>query len=312
MAGEQRTDKVISLVQDLKIALQEEMLKLKELTSEVEVKKRSWEEAKLGKVEKVHFPSKIKLDVGGKLFATSLSTLMSIGGTFFSAMFSGSFKFALDKDGSYFIDRDPLVFPIVLNFLRGTPPDFKNITPREFVALVSDAEYYQLDDLSAIINEQAKKRRRFKWLPEASCVLSNEDYTVRKTMNINSWNCKVLGEGEWSSGIHTWEITFDTINSDRSGMVVGLCRKDQSSSDFSSAIGFGMSGNMYGGVTQVGSSLVTSARKVKIVADFDLNKIDLFADGALAATGSIPSKPLCPCAFIYYGDQLTLNEIETV
>jgi hypothetical protein len=49
---------------------------------------------------------KVKLDVGGKLFVTSLTTLCSKPDSMLASMFSGRFALEKDTDGSYFIDRN--------------------------------------------------------------------------------------------------------------------------------------------------------------------------------------------------------------
>ena len=72
----------------------------------------------------------VHLDVGGKQFTTSLSTLTSVPGSKIFDLFTGRLATVLDmKTNSYFIDRDGELFRFVLQFLRdGTlavPDDFQ-------------------------------------------------------------------------------------------------------------------------------------------------------------------------------------------
>ncbi len=60
----------------------------------------------------------VKLNVGGKVFQTRLETLQKEEGNFFSALFGGNFSLEVDEDGTYFIDRDPKHFELILNYLR--------------------------------------------------------------------------------------------------------------------------------------------------------------------------------------------------
>ena len=94
-----------------------------------EVEKRSREvveksealEQEKASMEKAHTfqKNKIILNVGGKRFETSRQTLTSVPDTYLASMFSGRFELAPDaEDGSYFIDRDPKHFNLVLNYLR--------------------------------------------------------------------------------------------------------------------------------------------------------------------------------------------------
>src|SRR4051812_26346261 len=61
---------------------------------------------------------KITLDVGGKLYTTSLTTLCSDPNSMLAAMFSGRFELPKDEKGVVFIDRDGETFGNILYFLR--------------------------------------------------------------------------------------------------------------------------------------------------------------------------------------------------
>jgi len=59
-------------------------------------------------LNEVHFGSTVKLNVGGKIYKTTLNTLRKDPDSMLSAMFSGRFEFIKpdEEDGAYFIDRD--------------------------------------------------------------------------------------------------------------------------------------------------------------------------------------------------------------
>ena len=62
-------------------------------------------------LNQVHFASTIKLNVGGKIYQTTLDTLRKDPDSMLCAMFSGRFELTPDeKDGTYFIDRDGKLF----------------------------------------------------------------------------------------------------------------------------------------------------------------------------------------------------------
>ena len=92
---------------------------------------------------------RIKLDIGGVFYTTSLVTLQRDPHSMFAAMFSGRHKLKVEADGSYFIDRDGAHFRYILNFLRdggikdGTLPNNENIW-RE---ILTEAEFYQVSGL---------------------------------------------------------------------------------------------------------------------------------------------------------------------
>ena len=62
-------------------------------------------------LNQVHFASTIKLNVGGKIYKTTLDTLRKDPDSMLCAMFSGRFELKADEeDGAYFIDRDAELF----------------------------------------------------------------------------------------------------------------------------------------------------------------------------------------------------------
>ncbi|ESP00452.1 hypothetical protein LOTGIDRAFT_225839 [Lottia gigantea] len=97
---------------------------------------------------------RIKLDIGGHQFTTSLTSLTRDPASMLSAMFSGRHDLKTEADGSYFIDRDGTHFRYILNYLRdgmikeGTLPLNDNLW-RE---LLTEAEYYQLNDLTEYLS----------------------------------------------------------------------------------------------------------------------------------------------------------------
>ena len=98
---------------------------------------------------------RIRLDVGGTMFATTKSTLTRITDSFFAAMFGGRFALKPEEDGSFFIDRDPFVFRHVLNFLRGESVKLEQLSQAEREALVRDAVFYQIAELAELVRGPA-------------------------------------------------------------------------------------------------------------------------------------------------------------
>ena len=77
-------------------------------------------------------------------FSTSRQTLTWIPDTFFTALLSGRISSLRDETGAIFIDRDPSLFSIILNYLRTKEIDIKNC---EIRALRHESEYYGLTPL---------------------------------------------------------------------------------------------------------------------------------------------------------------------
>ena len=90
------------------------------------------------------------IDVGGKQFTTSLSTLTAVPGSKIFDLFTGRLATVLDmKTNSYFIDRDGELFRFVLQFLRdGTLAVPDNFQVRgnfqKFIALTAIKRVFKL------------------------------------------------------------------------------------------------------------------------------------------------------------------------
>jgi hypothetical protein len=98
---------------------------------------------------------KIKLNVGGVVFTTTIDTMASEKDTFFSAMFSGRFLMEPDDEGEYFIDRDPTHFDIILNHLRGVDvaSKIKEMTTSQREFLQQEVNFYGITTLHVLFPE---------------------------------------------------------------------------------------------------------------------------------------------------------------
>ena len=99
----------------------------------------------------------INLNVGGKLYTTSLSTLTKYPDSMLGRMFNGDLPSTRDVQGNYVIDRDGKLFRYILTFLRSSklilPDDFK-----ELDMLLEEAEFFQI----APLIEEVRDRREPK------------------------------------------------------------------------------------------------------------------------------------------------------
>ncbi|XP_037946809.1 BTB/POZ domain-containing protein KCTD3 [Teleopsis dalmanni] len=86
----------------------------------------------------------VNLNVGGQRFSTSRQTLTWIPDTFFTALLNGRISSLRDESGAIFIDRDPALFSIILNYLRTKDIDIKTC---EIRALRHESEYYGITPL---------------------------------------------------------------------------------------------------------------------------------------------------------------------
>ena len=107
------------------------------------------------------FPEQVELNVGGKLYNTTVSTLTRLPNNLIEKMFTGQTPISKDGNGRFFIDRDGEIFAHVLNFLRT-----KSLTLQDnfndMDALMQEAEFYEINDLKRLIQSHAATTRRLK------------------------------------------------------------------------------------------------------------------------------------------------------
>lgn len=96
---------------------------------------------------------KIKFDVGGTRYTTSLTTICNGERTMLSAMFSGTWCVEPDEEGYFFIDRDGITFCYILNYLRDGAsvvlPSNSEIQDR----LLREAQYFQVEGLIKLLSQ---------------------------------------------------------------------------------------------------------------------------------------------------------------
>jgi len=188
--------------------LEKEEKRLQEESKKLDERIHQWK-VTTSKLEKTHFPSVVKLNVGGKAFATSLGTLTRYTDSYFGVMFSKRWETKPGEDGSYFIDKNPKMFPIILDYMRGEELDL-NLSPAKKSALLRDARFYQLDELVRMLGEEfPPPPTETEWELQTSPngYLSNNSRTFKKMCN--GWNCNVLGSIGWTAGIHQWTVSLD-------------------------------------------------------------------------------------------------------
>ena len=98
------------------------------------------------KLSNFHFGENVKIDVGGRIFKTSLKTLRREPESFLASMFSNKFDLQKEDDGSFFIDRDGTCFQHILEYLRDGKVS-KIIIEKYESQMQKEAEFYGLSGL---------------------------------------------------------------------------------------------------------------------------------------------------------------------
>ncbi|XP_066515302.1 BTB/POZ domain-containing protein KCTD12.2 [Hoplias malabaricus] len=95
------------------------------------------------------FPELVELNVGGQVYVTRRSTLLSVPDSLLGRMFGQQepAELSTDSKGRFFLDRDGFLFRYILDYLR----DGKLVLPdyfRERAGLRREAEFFELRELA--------------------------------------------------------------------------------------------------------------------------------------------------------------------
>jgi hypothetical protein len=85
--------------------------------------------------------NRVVLNVGGKRFEVSKEALLSVPDSYFTGLL-GDAKWKPDKDGSYFIDRDPTGFKYVLKYLREKELYLDDVSKEVVNNVISHFDYF--------------------------------------------------------------------------------------------------------------------------------------------------------------------------
>lgn len=92
----------------------------------------------------------ISLNVGGKVFTTTSTTLLKDTKSMLYAMFSNRYPTKKDSNGGHFIDRDGKHFRYILNFLRDGSVDLPE-DQATLLQILREAKYYQVEGLVRVV-----------------------------------------------------------------------------------------------------------------------------------------------------------------
>ncbi|KAH9250866.1 hypothetical protein BASA81_011254 [Batrachochytrium salamandrivorans] len=136
------------------------------------------------KVLKCFASNPVKLNVGGSYFSTSVENLTREPDTFFAVMFSGRWDVKINpKDDAVFVDRSPLVFEFIIDYLRTGDIDLDDLSPKQLNALNKEADFYQIASLLELL-----RRPTFSPEVKGTIQLSQGNLCAKYVGNGRSWS----------------------------------------------------------------------------------------------------------------------------
>eukprot|EP00026_Physarum_polycephalum_P009601 Phypoly_transcript_09729.p1 GENE.Phypoly_transcript_09729~~Phypoly_transcript_09729.p1 ORF type:complete len:299 (+),score=33.98 Phypoly_transcript_09729:120-1016(+) len=187
------------------------------------------------KVEQVasQAPSKVVLDVGGKKFATSKSTLLSMPDTFFTAMLCSD-RWKPNDKGAYFIDRNPKHFGRILDYLRYGKLRVADLSAEQMECLEEELDFYQITDPTK------QQITPVSFISTADFNATNNNQTIKRITQSKHVQAIRLNKELNTGKRYEWTIRLDAIegsywiavgvgdiNTKNYGQMYGISSQDQ-------------------------------------------------------------------------------------
>ena len=148
---------------------------------EVDMKEEKWKEleVKSKQIMEQNGNEIVKLNVGGKIFLTKISTLLSSPDTLFSKLLIAG------NSSEIFLDRSPKIFAFILEFLRTRKINVKRLRLKElYDECLEEADFYGISDM--FVKKNLKNTNFIKMEVSSFYHNSPTSVTVLQDRNLNS------------------------------------------------------------------------------------------------------------------------------
>eukprot|EP00112_Aurelia_sp_Birch-Aquarium-sp1_P022347 Seg627.4 transcript_id=Seg627.4/GoldUCD/mRNA.D3Y31 product="BTB/POZ domain-containing protein KCTD6" protein_id=Seg627.4/GoldUCD/D3Y31 len=144
-----------AIIDEIKLKLERGHSTLQKSFENLQEQKKEYLEM-MKKVETVHFPEVVKLNVGGQVFETNVKTLQKDPDSLLASMFSRQIEVIKQENETYFIDHDGMNFRHVLNYLR-TEKIPQKIIQDLGEELLEEAIFYNIEGMVEAITMSNKR-----------------------------------------------------------------------------------------------------------------------------------------------------------
>lgn len=161
--------------------------------------------------EHIKKQDKITFNVSGTLFTTSAFSIKQHTDTLFNAILE---DFSIDKNEPIFLDRNPQIFKLLLNYIRKKNINTKILSKQEIFDLANEAHYFELWDLFKLLNDLSCEVEFVSLDFTGTYIFKNEIAGTNKLEDLSSKDDKT-GVCSKSPGVITIgfnkECTFDSF-----------------------------------------------------------------------------------------------------
>ncbi|KAN0043473.1 hypothetical protein ACTA71_011132 [Dictyostelium dimigraforme] len=174
----------------------------------------------------------VKLNVGGQIIHTTLTTLTKEKGSMLGLMFKKdtTWKHTRDENGFILIDADPRYFMVILNFLRhGEIVVEPNLN---YYGVLSLARYFGLNSLTDLIDNEENNKNSWSNLLEENFVSNELDHNRWIVQRDSPGSNFILEEGKFKLINRAYLVSKEQFNPDDGEIrITGIWTKD-SQDDF--------------------------------------------------------------------------------
>jgi len=185
---------------------------------DIEKKRLALERDNFHKIQEVQ-TGKIKLNVGGTYFTTSVSSLIREPNSMLARLCTSDFKPSSD-DSAYFLDREPELFKSILYYLRMGELDPEIMSQITKQSILKEAQYFMMDKFVNLIEADLKQKRHQKeerdrlehkqneeiFTIGSNYKLSKSKKIATKSTQYAAFDANILGNETYSNGVHQWTV----------------------------------------------------------------------------------------------------------
>jgi uncharacterized protein YjbI with pentapeptide repeats len=195
----------------------------------------------------------VKLNVGGRVFVTTRSTLTHSGTNMLSFMFGNDWHSSTDESGAYLIDRSPEYFAPLLNYLRCGK---LHLDPGvSAVNVLEEARFFGLDELEpvleALVRQDDPDTASYTRKAFASMLLNSNRHSQLRARGLNFEDADLSHLD--MSGINFARAKF--ARADLTGAILDKCNLQEADLREATLCGASLRGAVMGGANLEGANL---------------------------------------------------------